>query len=113
MTLEETRIKNGVSQKNRRTKLKQVILDLGCYVCKENHPGTLEVHHLTKEAKRFKRSQDLMYNVQDVQANTAIVLCANCHSIFHSHFGGKNSPFPAQTKESVFKIVNLERSIER
>jgi hypothetical protein len=113
MTIAEKRLKNGISQATRRSKLKKYISDIGCLSCKEHHPGLLEVHHLSKEAKRYKRSQDLMYNVQDIKAGTAVVLCANCHSLFHYHFGGKISPFPDQTVESVLKVVNLERSLER
>ena len=87
---------------------KKTISEIGCTVCGGNHPHTLEVHHLHKSFKRFNRSQNHVYNLEDLEAGTAIILCANCHSIFHGHFGGKNAPFPEQTIESVCEIVNTE-----
>jgi hypothetical protein len=104
----EKQQKNSVSQRKRRTKLKQVIIDMGCAVCSEEHPGVLEVHHLAQEYKRYGRSQDLMYNIQDLNDKKAIVLCSNCHNKFHWHFGGKNQPFGIHTIQSVIDIINKE-----
>jgi hypothetical protein len=108
MTKDEVRYNNSISQGKRRAKLKQYILDLGCAVCNNHHPGVLEVHHLSSSYKRYKRSQDLMYNVEDLKEGKAIVLCANCHNIFHYHFGGKNSKFPDQSRQSTIDVINLE-----
>jgi hypothetical protein len=70
----------------------------------------LEVHHLHRDYKRYGRSQSAVANLQDLEKGTAVVLCANDHSLFHSHFGGKNASFPPQTKESVISICLLERA---
>jgi hypothetical protein len=113
MTLSEKRKMNRESQKKRRDKLKKIILTLGCCVCNETHPGILEVHHLSKEFKRYKRSQSLIHNIQDIEQEKAVVLCSNCHNLFHWHFGGKVKPFPEQTKQSTIDIINLERNKER
>jgi predicted nucleic acid-binding Zn ribbon protein len=94
------------------TEYKQFLQNRGCAACGFNHPGALEVHHLFSEAKRFGRSQSNVYNKQDVENNVAIVLCANCHSIFHSFFGGKFAKFPKQTIESTVEIINNSRGIK-
>lgn len=90
---------------------KQLIQKLGCACCGFNHPDALEVHHLASEYKRFGTSQDKMYNIQDLEKEHAIVLCANCHLIFHSYFGGRSAKFPKQTKESTVDIINTSRRI--
>ena len=84
---------------------------VGCCCCPEAHPSALEVHHLASEYKRYGRSQSWKYNKEDLEDGLAVVLCASCHNIFHGHFGGKNAPFPTQTKESVQEIVQLERRV--
>ena len=83
----------------------------GCSYCETNSPSCLEVHHLSKNSKRFNtssRGQSEMYNKEDVEKEIAIVLCANCHSTFHRHWGGKGAYFPEQTKESTMKIIEME-----
>jgi len=99
---------NNESQTKRRARIKEAITKFGCESCGEMHKGVLEVHHLASEYKRFKRSQDMMYNLQDLQAGKAVVLCSNCHNKFHWHFGGKRMPFGEHTIESVLNIINLE-----
>ena len=92
------------NQKNR-----QKISEYGCCVCGISRYEVLEVHHLHSSYKRYGRSQSTFANLQDLNKGTAVVLCANDHSLFHSHFGGKNAEFPIQTKESVIEICILER----
>lgn len=86
----------------------------GCEACGFNHPRALEVHHLSKGDKRFakngSRSQSLHYNKQDIEMGKAIILCANCHLLFHSHFGGRRADFPDQTKQSTIDIINQMRA---
>lgn len=90
-------------------KNKQKLSEYGCCVCGISRCEVLEVHHLHGSYKRYGRSQTSSANLQDLEKGTAVVLCANDHSLFHSHFGGKNSEFPIQTKESVIEICILER----
>lgn len=84
----------------------------GCSSCRINSPSCLEVHHLCKDSKRFGslrfRGQSDQYNKKDVESGIAIVLCANCHSTFHRHWGGKGATFPDQTLESTLEIIRLE-----
>lgn len=88
----------------------------GCSACEENHPDALEVHHLTKSGKRFShtgsRGQSLLYNQQDLDSGVAILLCANCHLIFHNHFGGRAAPFPDLTKEATVNIITESRRVK-
>ena len=83
----------------------------GCEYCAVSSPSCLEVHHLCKNSKRYdttSRGQSYLYNKQDVESGIAIVLCANCHSTFHRHWGGKGAQFPDQTIESTMNIIDLE-----
>jgi len=98
--------------KKRHIEYKQWIENKGCICCGYKHPDALEVHHLDTQYKRFKSSQDKMYNVQDVDAGYAIVLCANCHLIFHSHFGGRGIKFTEHTIEGTIDIINNSRRVK-
>jgi hypothetical protein len=93
-----------------QVELKNKLSSYGCCVCGITNAKVLEVHHLHKSYKRYGRSQSGTANLQDIEKGVAVVLCANDHSLFHSHFGGKNASFPPQTKESTILICQLERS---
>lgn len=101
-----------VYSKRRHLEYKLWIKEKGCVCCGFDHPDALEVHHLASKYKRFGTSQDKMYNVQDVDAGLAIVLCANCHLIFHSHFGGRSAGFGEQSIESTIDIINNSRRLK-
>ena len=61
----------------------------GCECCGFSHRYALEFHHLASEYKRYGRSQSHIHNRQDYDAGTGILLCGNCHNIFHGVFGVK------------------------
>ena len=86
--------------------------EMSCRFCGQNSPSCLEVHHLCKNTKRYGstkiRGQSDLYNKEDVLNGCAIVLCANCHSTFHRHWGGKGANFPDQTIESTLEVINME-----
>lgn len=92
-----------------RGKAKNLLDPLGCAACDFNHENAKEVHHLSSDYKRFGRSQDIKYNVEDINLGYAIVLCPNCHSLFHGAHGGKNKKFPLYTKEQTIEIIKNER----
>lgn len=95
---------------NAQIKYKKIISDIGCQACGFNHPNSLEVHHFAKEFKRYKRtSQSQSANVQDINNKTAIVLCANCHLIFHSSYGGRARKFPLLTLEETIEVISTSR----
>lgn len=102
------------AEKYKQEVYKTLLNELGCAACGFNHPGALEVHHLCKGDKRFakngSRGQSLFYNKQDIEAGKAIILCANCHLLFHSTFGGRRADFPDQTKESTIMIIKNTRA---
>jgi hypothetical protein len=105
--------RNAVSAKRfeqKQIEIKNKLSSYGCCVCGITNSKVLEVHHLHKSYKRYGRSQSGAANLQDLEKGIAVVLCANDHSLFHSHFGGKNASFPPQTKESTILICQLERS---
>ncbi len=90
-------------------KYKEFISKSGCLVCGFNHPDALDVHHLASSYKRYGRSQSHQANTQDLESNKAVLLCCNCHSIFHGFFGGRMKPFPLLTPMETKEIINLAR----
>lgn len=84
----------------------------GCECCDEVNVKCLQVHHLSSEQKwEGRKCASVKNHKKDYDDGLAIILCASCHLLFHNHFGGANKEFPPQTKESVIKIINLERHI--
>lgn len=81
-----------------------------CAACGYNNPYAKEVHHLASSYKRFGKSQDIRYNLEDIYNKQAIALCSNCHSIFHGIHGGKNKPFPLYTEEETVSLIRAARS---
>lgn len=103
------------AEQNRKIqkKYKELLGSLGCRCCGFDHPDALEAHHLCKDTKRYpRRSSGLpaYYNIKDIEDGVSVVLCANCHLIFHNHFGGRSKPFPDQTAESTVEIIMKSRS---
>lgn len=93
-------------------KYKEYITSLGCFCCGFSHPSALDVHHLSREYKRYGRSQSFVANLQDLADKKAILLCSNCHSIFHGIFGGRIYPFPLFTVEETIDTIKKERNIK-
>jgi hypothetical protein len=79
---------------------------LKCAICEENHPATLDFHHV----KRSKSNKKVNKLVSDGQIRAAmkeirdycVVLCANCHRKGHhyEHYGiPTDSPNYAQFED--------------
>lgn len=104
----------SASNKNYNSKYHSAYKDYlklnGCVVCKNNHPDVLEVHHYATEYKRYGRSQSRVHNLDDLLSNKAVILCANCHSLFHAIHGGKTQPFPLYSKEEM--IMKIKQHME-
>lgn len=83
-----------------------------CCACGFEHKNAKEVHHLSQKYKRYGRSQDIRYNLEDIKMGYAIVLCPTCHVLFHAAHGGKNKPFPLYTIEQTIEIIMKERNPE-
>lgn len=60
---------------------------LKCSKCNENHPATLDFHHLDKNKKEYDVASMMCrgYSVEKVmtEVNKCIVLCSNCHRKLH------------------------------
>lgn len=58
---------------------------LFCVQCGQNHPATLDFHHVIKDNKQIitnlVKNGQLKRAMEEVQK--CIVLCANCHRIVH------------------------------
>lgn len=71
---------------------------LRCADCGEQHPATLQFHHLNSENKTFtigdavKRGFSLDRIKQEIEK--CIVLCANCHFIRHYNMRNKEQISP-------------------
>ena len=67
---------------------------LSCVDCGEQHPATLQFHHLNSEDKVFNISTAARHGTslnrikQEIQK--CVVLCANCHFIRHYNMQKKN-----------------------
>lgn len=83
-----------------------------CAACGFDHVNAKEVHHLNSKYKRYGRSQDIRYNLEDIDKGYAIVLCPTCHVLFHAAHGGKNQPFPEYSKEETILIILKERGTQ-
>ncbi|GCE27522.1 hypothetical protein KDA_30060 [Dictyobacter alpinus] len=66
------------------TQLKEQI---SCNQCGENHPATLQFHHLEPQKKDFNLSNAVRqgYSIETIKNEIAkcVVLCANCHAKEH------------------------------
>lgn len=59
---------------------------LACIKCKQNHPATLDFHHVdssTKEESVNKLVKNRAFKRAMKEVEKCIVLCANCHRIHH------------------------------
>ena len=59
---------------------------LCCTKCNENHPATLDFHHVdptTKEHNVNRLVSDGRFKKAYEEIKKCIVLCANCHRIYH------------------------------
>ena len=58
----------------------------GCIMCGENHPATLDFHHVDAKMKEFNVGRDgSRYGVQTVknELDKCVVMCSNCHRKLH------------------------------
>lgn len=85
------RAKRIMRVQERRDKLrefyKQLKENLACTQCGENHPATLQFHHLDPQTKDFNLATVVTegYSIKRIKNEIAkcIVLCANCHAKLH------------------------------
>lgn len=81
------------------------IESIGCECCGFSDRFALEFHHYAAKYKRYGRSQGHIHNRQDYESGTGLVLCGNCHNIFHGVFGGKANQFPELNKEQTVSVI--------
>lgn len=84
--------KKEINQKQSkyRAERKQWFIDykqtLKCEKCGENHPATLDFHHLDPTKKEFAISDQLWARSKEKvleEISKCIVVCANCHRKIH------------------------------
>ena len=95
-------------QEKRQQEYYEWLESIGCECCGFKHRYAIELHHLATEYKRYGRSQSHIQNKQDYNSGFGILLCGNCHNIFHGIFGGKSNPFPKMTKEETISLIKKE-----
>ena len=71
---------------------------LRCADCGEQHPATLQFHHLNAKDKAFTIGDALTrgFSLDRIkkEIEKCIILCANCHTIRHYNMRKKNQPSP-------------------
>lgn len=71
---------------------------LCCVDCGEQHPATLQFHHLNAEDKMFNVGDAVRDGISldkiKKEIEKCIVLCANCHSIRHFNMRNKQQISP-------------------
>jgi hypothetical protein len=84
--------KERVAAKTRRHRIKKKAAwvafkkTLSCTKCGENHPATLDFHHVIKDPSNKKINKLISQNAWAVipaELAKCVVLCANCHRIHH------------------------------
>lgn len=77
--------------KSRRKSLKEWFtkyrLSLACVECGENHPATLDFHHLDKTTKK-RNVATMVWNLNSISSvlkeiGKCVVMCSNCHRKLH------------------------------
>lgn len=59
---------------------------LECTVCKENHPATLDFHHVDPNEKEYsidRLVRNCSWKTIKMELEKCVVLCANCHRKHH------------------------------
>ena len=76
-----------------RAKWKEFRSTLACTKCGENHPATLDFHHVIKDNKRsvstLIRNNAFKAAMKEIEEK-CIVLCSNCHRKLHDE--ERNNP---------------------
>jgi hypothetical protein len=71
---------------------------LRCTDCSEQHPATLQFHHLDAQDKQFNVADAVRNGISldriKKEISKCIVLCANCHLIRHYNMRHKKQPSP-------------------
>jgi hypothetical protein len=70
-----------------RDYLNKLKLTLKCELCSQNHPATLQFHHINPKEKDFclAEASTCGWSIEriDEEIKKCKILCANCHSILH------------------------------
>ena len=79
---------NAAWKKTARAKWRQLKSTLECTNCGENHPATLDFHHINRHDPTNRKvhllaGQGRFKAALDEVTNKCVVLCANCHRKHH------------------------------
>jgi len=82
---EKVQLLTNKNKRETRAKWQQYKGTLCCAKCGQNHPSTLDFHHVNKDDKRSVNQLASGGRYKDALEETkkCIVLCANCHRIHH------------------------------
>jgi 5-methylcytosine-specific restriction endonuclease McrA len=75
------------ARKNQRAEFAAFKARLSCTKCGENHPATLDFHHVVpnpanKKITELLRSGRYNFAIEEIM-NKCVVLCSNCHRKHH------------------------------
>ena len=85
---EKVKYKESVTRKGKREWILGIKSSKSCEKCGETHPSCMDFHHLDPTQKDFSISNALykLHYTRELilaELEKCIVLCANCHRIFH------------------------------
>lgn len=83
---EKVRAKNNALRKLRKKEWQDYKKTLACVKCGQNHPATLDFHHVIQSKdnrKLFQLISDNAWAKVWKEVEKCVVLCANCHRIHH------------------------------
>lgn len=65
--------------------LTKIKLSSKCHECGENHPATLDFHHIDDSTKDFNISVPQGRNIEKIkkEIDKCLILCSNCHRKLH------------------------------
>lgn len=84
---ERINLKHLEKSKERSEFISEIKSKLKCSQCGENHPATLDFHHLNPKEKVFNIGHHVTNNKETIlkEIEKCIVLCANCHRKLHHY----------------------------
>jgi hypothetical protein len=78
--------KTAAYKKLSKTKWAEYKATLACVKCGQNHPATLDFHHVIRlptNRKIYELAASGAWKIMVEELKKCIVLCANCHRIHH------------------------------
>ena len=109
----ETKLREQIVNKTRRTMRLVQSLKTPCAKCGEDRPWVIQFHHIEPSTKKFTIGSGHTYSKKVLQEEVSkcVCLCSNCHDEFH-YFFGKSPKHPQEDLEAYLNGVDCEVEIK-